>query len=362
MSDISYGFTLACLMGLVVSVLIIVIGRPLAIKVGLVDEPNSRKLHNGSVPLIGGVAVFVGTIAPLALLFDLSDKIFYLFATGSFILFMGLIDDHRGLGVRIRIFVQVMASVIMIKSTGLYVENLGDLFGWGDIHLGQWGMAFTIVAVIGLVNAYNMIDGIDGLLGAMVIIALVGAVLFQVNSGRILLIEHIAVLVAALVPYLCVNLGFFSKRKIFIGDAGSMFLGYLLAWFFIYLSQSPVDAIKPVSVLWCLAIPVVDTLVVMSRRILKKKSIFAADREHLHHVFQLAKVSDRKALLIINLLALSLLLLGLVLVSYGEQYSFVVFFIFFCIYAFSILHSWRLHKGLKQFKFVRGRKKRANKL
>jgi len=346
MSDISYGFTLACLMGLVVSVLIIVIGRPLAIKVGLVDEPNSRKLHNGSVPLIGGVAVFVGTIAPLALLFDLSDKIFYLFATGSFILFMGLIDDHKGLGVRIRIFVQVMASVIMIKSTGLYVENLGDLFGWGDIHLGQWGMAFTIVAVIGLVNAYNMIDGIDGLLGSMVIIALVGAVLFQVNSGRILLIEHMGVLGAALVPYLCVNLGLFSKRKIFIGDAGSMFLGYILAWFFIYLSQGPAPTMKPVSVLWCLAIPIADALVVMGRRILKKKSVFVADREHLHHLFQLAMISDMRSLLIISLVALSVLPLGFVLVLNGEQYGFGGFLIFFCLYAYGVMHSWKLHKLL----------------
>jgi len=355
MIDIPYGFSLACLTAFVVSVLVIVICRPLAVKFDLVDKPNDRKQHKGSIPLIGGVAVFVGTMVPLVLLIGLSDKIFYLFATGSFLLVMGFIDDHRGLGVKVRLFVQVMASVIMIKSTGLYVENLGDLFGWGDIHLGQWGMGFTVVAVIGLVNAYNMIDGMDGLLGSMVIIALVGAVLFQVNSDRILLIEHMGVLGAALAPYLCVNLGFFSKRKIFLGDAGSMFLGYLLAWFFIYLSQSPVQAMKPVSTLWCLAIPVVDTLVVMGRRLLKKKSIFAADREHLHHVFQLARVPDRNALLIINVLALSLLLFGFVLTSYSETYSFVVFFIFFCIYAYCILHSWWLHKVIQRIKFVRSR-------
>jgi UDP-GlcNAc:undecaprenyl-phosphate GlcNAc-1-phosphate transferase len=271
MIDIPYGFSLACFLAFVMSLLAIFICRPLAIKHNLVDEPNSRKLHNGSVPLIGGLAIFVGTIVPLILLFDLDERVFYLFATGAFILFMGLIDDHRGLGVRVRLFVQVMASIIMIKSTGLYVENLGDLFGWGDIHLGQWGMLFTIVAILGLVNAYNMIDGIDGLLGSLVIIALVGAALFQVNSGKILLIEHMAVLGAAILPYMCVNLGFFSKRKIFIGDAGSMFLGYILGWFFIYLSQSPIETIRPVNVLWCLAIPIMDTVVVMSRRLLKKK-------------------------------------------------------------------------------------------
>jgi UDP-GlcNAc:undecaprenyl-phosphate/decaprenyl-phosphate GlcNAc-1-phosphate transferase len=348
MSDIPYSFTLACLMALVISVLVIVICRPLAIKYSLVDEPNSRKQHQGAIPLIGGVAIFIGTIVPLVLLFDLSEKIFYLFATGSFILFMGLVDDHAGLGVRVRIFVQVMASILMIKSTGMYVENLGDLFGWGDIHLGQWGVVFTVVAILGLVNAYNMIDGIDGLLGSQVIIALIGAVLFQVNSGEILLVEYMAVLCAAILPYLSVNLGFFSKRKIFIGDAGSMFLGYILAWFFIYLSQSPVEAIKPVSVLWCLAVPVMDTVVVMGRRILKKKSIFSADREHLHHLFQLAKITDRESLLIIDALALSLMLLGFVVTSYSEQNSFVVFLICFCVYAYGILHPWRLHKLIQQ--------------
>jgi len=105
---------------------------------------------------------------------------------------------------------------------------------------------------------------------------------------------------------------------------------------------------KPVSVLWCLAIPVVDTLVVMSRRLLKKKSIFAADREHLHHMFQLAKISDRKSLLIINVLALSLMLLGLVVTPYGEQFSCVVFLIFSCVYAYGIYHSWRLHKFISR--------------
>ena len=349
MSDIPYSFTLACLMALVISLLAIIVCRPLAVKFNLVDEPNSRKLHNGPIPLIGGVAVFIGTIVPLVIFFNLSEKVFYLFATGSFVFFMGMVDDHTGLGVRIRLFVQVMASVVMIKSTGLYVENLGDLFGWGDIHLGQWGMVFTVVAIIGLVNAYNMIDGMDGLLATMVFIALAGAVLFQISSGQILLAEQMAVLAAAILPYLCVNLGFFTKRKVFIGDAGSMLLGYILAWFFIYLSQSPIEAIKPVSVLWCLAVPIVDTVVVMGRRILKKKSIFAADRAHLHHLFQLAKVSDRKALLTIDALAVSLLLLGVVMSFYSERYSFVAFLIFFCFYAYWVLHPWQLHKLIKQF-------------
>ena len=174
----------ANLIALVSAFVAIKVLRPIAIYFNLVDIPTDRKQHVGHIPLIGGLSIYVGVLVAILAVYPLHDKLFYLLVSASLILVAGLVDDLKQLGVWIRILIQTIACVIMIKGAGVYVESLGDLFGMGEIYLGQWGIPLTIFAVIGLVNAINMSDGIDGLTGSLALVAIIGVFLFESLSGN----------------------------------------------------------------------------------------------------------------------------------------------------------------------------------
>ena len=304
----------ANLIALVSAFLAIKVLRPIAIYFNLVDIPTDRKQHVGHIPLIGGLSIYVGVLVAILAVYPLHDKLFYLLASASLILVAGLVDDLRQLGVWVRILIQTIACVIMIKGAGVCVESLGDLFGMGVIHLGQWGIPLTIFAVIGLVNAINMSDGIDGLTGSLALVAIIGVFVFESVSGNYRLFDFLLVMAAALVPYLLTNLSIISDRKIFLGDAGSMFIGFILAWMLIELSQGgPAGvnkAMQPVNVLWCVALPVIDTLVVIIKRLKAGRSPFHADRAHFHHMLQDLGLGPRQTLLVMIMIAMLLVALG----------------------------------------------------
>jgi UDP-GlcNAc:undecaprenyl-phosphate GlcNAc-1-phosphate transferase len=211
----------ANLIALVSAFLAIKVLRPIAIYFNLVDIPTGRKQHVGHIPLIGGLSIYVGVLVAILAVYPLHDKLFYLLASASLILVAGLVDDLKQLGVWVRILIQTIACIIMIKGAGVYVESLGDLFGMGEIHLGQWGIPLTIFAVLGLVNAINMSAGIDGLTGSLALVAIIGVFVFESISGNCRLFDFLLVMAAALVPYLLTNLsiitqvsGFKMHRKI----------------------------------------------------------------------------------------------------------------------------------------------------
>ena len=291
---------------LISAFVVIKVLRPIAVYFGLVDIPQGRKQHVGHVPLVGGLSVYIGVLVAMLAMFPIHDKLFYLLASASLILIAGLVDDLRDLGVWVRILIQTLACVIMIKGANIYVADLGNLFGLGNIHLGAWGIPFTIIAVIGLVNAINMSDGIDGLTGSLAMVAIIGIFGFETLSGNYRFFDFLLVMGTALIPYLLTNLTIISRRKIFLGDAGSMFIGFVLAWVLIQLSQGGGThrAIDPINVLWCVALPVIDTLAVIIKRLKSGRSPFSPDRAHFHHVLMDKGLSPRKALYTIIFLAL----------------------------------------------------------
>ena len=304
----------ANLIALVSAFLAIKVLRPIAIYFNLVDIPSGRKQHVGHIPLIGGLSVYVGILVAILAAYPIHDKLFYLLVSASLILVAGLVDDIKQLGVWVRVLIQAIACLIMIKGTGVYVESLGDLLGMGEIHLGQWGIPFTLFGVIGLVNAINMSDGIDGLTGSLALVAIIGVFVFESLSGNYRLLDFLLVMAAALVPYLLTNLSIISERKIFLGDAGSMFIGFILAWVLIELSQGGAagtdKAMEPISVLWCVALPVIDTFIVIIKRLKAGRSPFHPDRSHFHHMLQDLGLGARQTLLAMIFIALVLVALG----------------------------------------------------
>lgn len=306
---------LACLVAACVSALAIAVLRRLAGPLGLLDHPSERKHHVGRVPLVGGLAIFIGVIAGAFTYGKFQLFSYILLATAGVLVVLGALDDRFDLSVRARLLVQTIVILAVIGTTGVYIHTLGHIFGY-QLELGWVGIPLTVIAVIGLLNAFNMMDGIDGLAGSLALVSIGAISLFAGSSALYSAKMLMALLTAAALPYLAANLGFLG-RKIFLGDAGSMVIGYLLAWTLIRLSQTPGTHLSPVDVLWCVALPVLDTVAVMYRRLRQGKSPFKPDRGHIHHILLDAGLGPRRALVALVALACSFAFLGSVTHSMG---------------------------------------------
>lgn len=307
--------------------------RPLAERLGLVDSPDQRKRHRGRIPLIGGLCFFLGTLAGLAYLGYLGSFVGGLLAAGALVLLTGLVDDMENLSVRSRLAVQAGIVGIMVASTGVYVDDLGNAFGTQLTLHAAIGIPLTVIAVIGLINAFNMLDGIDGLAAGVAMVSILSIIAFASGGWPALgVLMMLQILFIALVPYISVNLGWPDGNKIFMGDAGSTLIGFLLAWSLIYMSRPDVAVLAPVDVLWCIALPLMETLAVIYYRLHRGVSPFKPDRGHLHHLLQDAGFSARVTLGLILLLASGLGGAGYLLRTVPEPASLATFMALLLLY------------------------------
>jgi UDP-GlcNAc:undecaprenyl-phosphate GlcNAc-1-phosphate transferase len=277
-------------------------------------------------------------ISPIFVIEDESSELFtYSSFMTSFIIIALLlqalivIDDAYGLKAGKRLIIQSLASLAVIFFGGVYLDDLNLSIIGINLELGLWGIPFTVFAVVGIVNAFNMIDGINGLCAGFALIAC-GAL--QIVSGFDVANYSLVIVMGSIFGFLFYNLGFLgTKRRVFLGDNGSTFLGFLVAWTCINYSQSENDLIKPVTCLWIVAIPLLDCLRVIARRLLKGMLPFSPGRDHIHHQLQLLTKSSLKTLVM-------LLILGSIVASFGilldksylsSEISFVLF-IFFAIF------------------------------
>lgn len=326
--------------------------RKVAFSFDLVDRPNARKLHQGSVPLVGGISITLVLAITLVLQPQIIQHSWlYLFSIIT-LTFVGALDDKFDLSVRARIGVQVLLSLIMIHVAGIEMHHLGNILGFGDIYLGWFGTVVTIMAVIGAINAFNMVDGIDGLLGGLSIVTFAAlAYLLNVDSQKGVSYLCIVIIVTML-PYICMNLGICGRqRKVFMGDAGSMMIGFTVIWMLLGVSQGENrPLIRPVTALWLIAIPLMDMAAIMIRRIRRGDSPFKPDREHLHHIFQRLGLTSHQTLFAICSIASLLAGIGI----YGEKTGIsesVMFYSFmacFAVYFMMLSYIWRITAWIKR--------------
>ena len=284
----------------------------MAIEVGLVDKPSERKLHAGHIPLIGGISIFIAVLmASLLWLPNTLELRMYLIASAMMV-FIGAVDDKFDLKVRIRIIGQLIVASLMIYGVGGYISNLGNLFGLGDVTLGPVGIIFTYVGIIVVINAFNMVDGIDGLIGSLSINTFTSIAILFIMSGQHDYVTYPLILATATIPYLIFNLGLAQKaKKIFMGDAGSMFIGLSVIWLLTMGTQNENSSFRPVTALWICAIPLMDMLAIVVRRYKNGKSPFKPDRDHLHHILQRVGYNSRQTLFIISIFAVVMSVVGL---------------------------------------------------
>ena len=335
----------------------IVLMRPFAVKIGLVDKPTARKAHIGDIPLIGGASVYIGLLVASVLVVILSpshvkELITYLFASLLMVI-TGALDDRYYLSVRVRMFVQVVIASIMMFVAGNVIVSLGNPLSFGDLSLGYFAYPFTVIAVLGAINAYNMVDGIDGLMGGISVSTFVTLSILFFLSGDVDEAIFCLLCVVVLTPYLIYNLQLFifANKKIFMGDAGSMFIGFTVVWLLAIGSQnnssgltSETSSFSPVVALWVIALPLMDMAAIMMRRIKKGNSPFQPDRDHLHHIFMRAGFSSRESLVFITLFSLFLSLIGVLTTVYAvpDWIQLLAFIALFVVYKQSLAHVWML--------------------
>ena len=237
-----------------------------------------------------------------------------------------IIDDLRGLPSLVRLMVQAGASVLVIALSGDYLTNLGiEILGWNG-ELGWFGMLFTVFAVTGMMNAFNMIDGINGLCSGMVLSALCCLLLVGVNSSSSL---GLLITIGSLLGFILYNLGLFGKKRaVFLGDNGSNFLGFFLAWTLIHYSSADLQIIRPVTALWLVAIPLWDTIILIVNRLRSGKGAFKAGRDHIHHIlFDSTSLSGYGPLTVLLSASLALGLTGIILENFVSAEASLLLFI-----------------------------------
>ncbi len=224
----------------ILSFVLLFVMRKVAKRVGLVDKPNARKLHQGVVPLVGGISIFSTILVGFLLFLPMNDNLSLYLSCSAVLIVLGALDDYYDVSFKIRLIIQAGISLAMIYIGGHSLHDLGYLMGSETIALNEvTGAVITVIAVIGAINAFNMVDGIDGLLGGLASVTFTALGIVFAYNGNEYLATICLLIVTAMLPYIFLNLGFPLGRrfKIFMGDAGSMFIGFTVVWMLIRGTQ-----------------------------------------------------------------------------------------------------------------------------
>ncbi len=305
---------------------------------GWVDQPDARKYHRNPVPMVGGVAMCAAFWASVPLLAEQPHASPALLIGMTLLTLVGLYDDLFSLRPALRFLFQIGAILLMGLVGDVTLASLGDLFGGGRILLGDFTIPFTIFAVVGIINAFNMIDGLDGLAGGLALLATLCLIILNLlaPAGGSTAIGALSVLALVIAGFLCFNLRhpWRTRASVFMGDAGSTTLGFILGWFLIRSSQGPQAVMAPVTAIWIVALPLMDTIAVMTRRIRAGHSPFAADRQHFHHLLLGIGLTDGRVCAI--LLAVATLAAGGSVLAWRlrvpEYWQFYAFLAVFALY------------------------------
>ncbi|PLX86896.1 MAG: hypothetical protein C0614_03420 [Desulfuromonas sp.] len=298
--------------------------RQWAIDQGTVDLPDARKVHSIPMPRLGGIAIFLAFLFSCVIFLPIDDRIRGMLAGTLVIFATGVVDDLHGLNSRGKFAGQIGACLITILVGKIYLTELGDLFGFGPLHLPVWAaVPFTVFAVVGVINAINLIDGLDGLAGGVSSIALVAFFLIAWLEGDPEAMVLSAAMAGAIFGFLKDN---FYPARIFMGDTGAMVVGYVLAFLAVFMTQRPTAAISPMVPVVVLGLPLLDTVWVMMRRLLRGGSPFTADRTHVHHKFLDLGFDHRPTVIIIYGISLFWAVCALLLRGLAE-YQLLVFYL-----------------------------------
>lgn len=252
--------------------------KKLSIKIGAVDLPNYRKVHKNPMPRLGGLAIFLGVTAGLIYLRPVHEQLLEIYLGAVVIVITGILDDKYQIRPIIKLGGQFLAAGILVNG-GLIIERV-TLPVLGMVELNNFSIIITLLWVVGISNAINLIDGLDGLASGVSAIALTSILVMALIDSRSIVIALCVILIGSNIGFLFHN---FNPAKIYMGDTGSMFLGYMIAVISILGLFKNVTLFSFIIPIIVLALPIFDTLFSMARRALSGEKIMMPDKKHIHH-------------------------------------------------------------------------------
>ncbi len=288
---------LALLAAMAISMVLIPLVARFAPRLGLIDQPNARKVHAVPIPRVGGIGIVLGALIAIYFLLPL-DKLVLGYLFGAMVLFVfGLWDDISEIGHYPKFLGQLFATLFVVLFGELYVISFPFIPG-GEISPAL-GIPFSVIALVGMINAINHSDGLDGLAGGESMFSLGAIVLISFLAEDVLARTIALTVLGGIMGFLRYNT---HPARVFMGDSGSQFLGYTLGFLAILLVQRTDPELSPAVVLLLLGLPVIDILVVASKRVRSRLNLFEATRNHTHHrLLDLGFVHQESVIIIYSL-------------------------------------------------------------
>jgi UDP-GlcNAc:undecaprenyl-phosphate/decaprenyl-phosphate GlcNAc-1-phosphate transferase len=282
----------------IASIILTPLVKKLAFKIGATDQPNQRKVHQKIMPRLGGLAIFLSFMIGVIILQPENNYAMAILAGAVIIVLTGVLDDMIELSAKVKLLGQIVAAVLVVVWGGAQVEFINLPFG-GQIEFGFMSIPLTIVWIVGVTNAINLIDGLDGLAAGVSSIALITIAGMAVIMGDTFVAVMAAILLVSTLGFLIYN---FHPAKIFMGDTGALFLGYMISVLALlgFKNITVVSLIIPVIIL---GVPISDTFYAIIRRFLNKQPLSAPDKSHLHHCLLRMGYSHKQTVLIIYAIA-----------------------------------------------------------
>ncbi len=354
-----------------ISFLYLIIVTPLLIKVGIkygiVDKVSRRTIHRGLIPRIGGVGIATGTLLPIMLLFfydnDVSKLLYnpptnahVIVLGGLMIGLLGLIDDIKGVKAKHKLFFQIALSVFVYYN-GFDISALSTPFG--VIDLGIMGPPITVLWIVGIINAFNLIDGVDGLSSGVSFFACITIMTLSIVNGHVFVATVSAALAGAVVGFLVYN---FNPAKIFMGDAGSMFIGYILAVISLKNQSKGHTVVSFLIPVIAMGLPILDTILAFLRRYLRKQSVFQADSQHIHHLLLSKGWTQKKVVVVLYGISVLFTILAMLLIFQKDVQAFLIIAVFSIIIVVIISKLGYTEIFYSRFKMRKGEERLENQL
>jgi len=342
-------FFLAAIVVAVITPLVALLAR----RVGAITGPGGRHIHQSAIPRLGGVAIAIACCTPLAAIFWVDTQVartvnehwqqpLAVLCGGLLMCLVGAVDDVRGLRAGTKLILQV-AGGVLAYSLGLRIEAVYVPY-IGVLYMGIFALPITVLWIVGITNAVNLIDGLDGLAAGIVFFASATNLIVAWVSGSVMVGLVMASVMGSVTGFLLYN---FAPARIFMGDSGSYFLGYVLAT--TALAGSMAKASTAVSLLVplvALGVPVFDTLFSMARRFLQRRSIFAPDREHIHHRLLDLGLTHKRTVLTLYGASIAFMAVAIAL-ALGRDWSVGVAMLFATVLVLGMVRFGRYFEALR---------------
>jgi UDP-GlcNAc:undecaprenyl-phosphate/decaprenyl-phosphate GlcNAc-1-phosphate transferase len=353
-------FSTLGVLALILALIFIPFIKKIAVKVNLVDKPNHRKVHTNAVPLIGGISIGFTILIVLIVSgnrLGLLNEYLPILSSGFVLLIVGVIDDKTDLSAKYKLVIQLLLAFIIALSG----TRISSFYGFlGVFEIATWAQyALTVVVITGVVNAFNLMDGVDGLVGGLSLLGFTMFLLSAIFYNDYFLGKISVIFIGAIIGFLKFNLS--KKKKIFMGDGGSLFLGFILVTFGIHFMEKQQAANNYgyaylfLILVAFFSIPVLDSIRVYLGRIKEGNSPFKADKSHLHHLLLTAGLTHKKISLFVVMFCMTLFFIGFGLISFFSTTLIIlaIMILFWIIVRLLLmisgLHEWR--QKIKELEF-----------